>query len=138
MNIKGGDIKMSNNNGDLMDNKLKRDEKGRILPGGHLAPAKRKRSDIEKLRLALKKEGKNLTPSQGFWDKVAEMAYTDPGIMKAVMNKLTPNKTEIDATIADEQKTIILIEKTYQNCPLSSTKECPIKEKVKLADKSVN
>ncbi len=31
-------------------------------------------------------------------------------------------------------QTIILIEKTYQNCPLKSTGECPIKEKVKLVD----
>jgi len=31
-------------------------------------------------------------------------------------------------------QTIILIEKTYQNCPLKSTGECPIQEKVKLID----
>ena len=31
-------------------------------------------------------------------------------------------------------QTIILIEKTYQNCPLKSAGECPIQEKVKLVD----
>jgi hypothetical protein len=122
----------------LTDNKAQRDKKGWFLKGNKIHTPRRKRSDIEALRKALKKEGKNLRPSQAFWDKVAEMAFKDPGIMKAVMNKLAPNKTEIDATIDNnEQKTIIVIEKTYQNCPLSSTKECPIKEKVKLADKEV-
>lgn len=31
-------------------------------------------------------------------------------------------------------RTIVLLEKIYQNCPLKSTGECPIQEKVKLAD----
>jgi len=31
-------------------------------------------------------------------------------------------------------RTIILIQKSYQNCPLKSTGECPIQEKVKLVD----
>ena len=31
-------------------------------------------------------------------------------------------------------QTIFIIQKSYQNCPLKSTGECPIKEKVKLAD----
>ena len=31
-------------------------------------------------------------------------------------------------------RTIVLIEKTYQNCPLKSTGECPVREKVKLID----
>ena len=31
-------------------------------------------------------------------------------------------------------QTIVIIEKTYQNCPLKSTGACPIREKVKLAD----
>lgn len=31
-------------------------------------------------------------------------------------------------------RTIVLIEKSYQNCPLKSTGECPIQEKVKLID----
>jgi len=128
----------TNNNGDLMDNKLKRDEKGRILPGSHLAPAKRKRSDIEKLRLALKKEGKNLTPSQGFWDKVAEMAFKDPRIMQAVMNKLAPNKTEIDATIEGGEPIRpfnFIVVGHYENCPLKDTGECPVKEKVDLLER---
>ncbi len=30
--------------------------------------------------------------------------------------------------------TIVLLEKIYQNCPLKSTGECPIQEKVKLVD----
>lgn len=31
-------------------------------------------------------------------------------------------------------QTIVLLEKIYQNCPLKSTGECPIQEKVKLVD----
>lgn len=31
-------------------------------------------------------------------------------------------------------RTIVLLEKIYQNCPLKSTGECPVREKVKLAD----
>lgn len=31
-------------------------------------------------------------------------------------------------------RTIVLLEKIYQNCPLKSTGECPIQEKVKLVD----
>jgi len=31
-------------------------------------------------------------------------------------------------------RTIVLIQKSYQNCPLKSTGECPIQEKVKLVD----
>ena len=31
-------------------------------------------------------------------------------------------------------RTIVVLEKSYQNCPLKSTGECPIREKVKLAD----
>ena len=31
-------------------------------------------------------------------------------------------------------RTIFIIQKSYQNCPLKSTGECPIREKVKLVD----
>jgi hypothetical protein len=31
-------------------------------------------------------------------------------------------------------RTIVLLEKIYQNCPLKSTRECPVREKVKLVD----
>lgn len=31
-------------------------------------------------------------------------------------------------------RTIVLLENIYQNCPLKSTGECPIKEKIKLID----
>ena len=79
-----------------MENRIiKRDKKGRILPGSKLAPAKRKRSDTEKLRLALKRAGKKQIPPIKWWDKVAEEAFVDKDIMKAVVNKLVPNINEI-------------------------------------------
>lgn len=31
-------------------------------------------------------------------------------------------------------RTIVVLEKVYQNCPLKSTRECPVREKVKLVD----
>ncbi|MCK4339959.1 MAG: hypothetical protein KAW87_08245 [Candidatus Cloacimonetes bacterium] len=87
---------MSNNNGDLIEKKIiKRDKKGRILPGSKLAPAKRKRTDTEKLRLALKRAGKKQDPPIKWWDKVAEKAFVDKEIMKVVVNKLVPNINEI-------------------------------------------
>lgn len=85
---------MSNNNGDLKED-IKRDEKGRILPGSKLAPAKRKRSDTEKLRLALKRAGKKQSPPIKWWDKVAEKAFEDKDIMKVVVNKLVPTVSEL-------------------------------------------
>ena len=85
---------MSNDNGDLKEN-IKRDEKGRILPGSKLAPSKRKRSDTEKLRLALKIAGKKQSPPIEWWDKVAEAAFSNKDIMKAVVNKLVPTISEL-------------------------------------------
>jgi len=123
-----------NGNDNLTDNKAKRDKKGWFLKGNKIHTPRRKRSDLEALRIALKKEGKNLTPSQAFWDRVAEMAYTDPRIMQAVMNKLTPNKSELDAKITGEPKTIIMSFDHYHNCPLSNTSECPMGEKVELLE----
>ncbi len=31
-------------------------------------------------------------------------------------------------------RTIVLLEKVYEDCPLKSTERCPVKEKVKLAE----
>jgi hypothetical protein len=45
------------------------------------------------------------------------------------------NKVEITGKDGEPiGRTIVLIEKIYQNCPLKSTDECPIQEKVKLVD----
>jgi hypothetical protein len=121
-----------NGNDNLTDNKAQRDKKGWFLKGNKIHTPRRKRSDIEALRIALKKEGKNLTPSQAFWDRVAEMAYKDPRIMQAVMNKLTPNKSELDAKITGEQNTIVYCFNHYKACPLSNTGECPMGEKADM------
>jgi hypothetical protein len=45
------------------------------------------------------------------------------------------NKVEIAGKDGESiGRTIVLLEKSYQNCPLKSTGECPIQEKVKLID----
>lgn len=121
-----------NGNDNLTDNKAQRDKKGLFLKGNKIHTPRRKRSDLEALRIALKKEGKNLIPSQAFWDKVAEMAYKDPRIMQAVMNKLTPNKSELDAKITGEPNTICYSFNHYLNCPLKNTGECPVGEKADM------
>ena len=104
---------MSNNNGDLIEKKIiKRDKKGRILPGSKLAPAKRKRTDTEKLRLALKRAGKKQDPPIKWWDKVAEKAFIDKDIMKAVVNKLVPTVSELTG-LGGEPLSITLRELIY-------------------------
>ena len=47
------------------------------------------------------------------------------------------DRNKVELTGKDREligQTIVLKEKTYQNCPLKSTGECPIQEKVKLVD----
>lgn len=120
---------MSNNNGDLMENKIiKRDEKGRILPGSKLAPAKRKRSDTEKLRLALKRAGKKQDPPIKWWDKVAEKAFVDKEIMKTVVNKLVPTVSEL--TGLDGSPLTFIIEKTYEKPKEEKTEKTEEKDAI--------
>ncbi|MCJ7790574.1 MAG: hypothetical protein MUP69_10460 [Candidatus Atribacteria bacterium] len=98
------------NNGEIIDNKVMRDEKGHLLPGSKLAPAKRKRTQTDKLLAALKREGKK----QGveFWDVVAEAAFGNKDIMKAVVGKLVPNVSEITG-LGGEPININLIKTIY-------------------------
>lgn len=52
-------------------------------------------------------------------------------------DKYPADRNKVELTGKDGEsigRTIVLLEKTYQDCPLKSTGECPIQEKVKLAD----
>jgi len=66
---------------------------GKFAKGNNVAKGKRKRTQTDKLLAALKKRG--VTEGEKFWDRVAEKAFKDKDIMKAVINKLVPNVNEL-------------------------------------------
>lgn len=99
-------------NSNLLGDKPKRDEKGRLFPGSHLAPAKRNHSAVKKLTIALGKAGRKLNPPQNWWDIVAEKAVVDKDIMRAIINKLLPNTSEITG-LGGEPINIRLIKTIY-------------------------
>lgn len=68
---------------------------GKFAKGNNVAKGKRKRTDTEKLRLALKRAGEKQDPPIEWWDKVAEKAFVDKDIMKTVVNKLVPTVSEL-------------------------------------------
>jgi len=76
-----------------VNNRENRDEKGLFSPGNTVARKKRDRTQTGKLLEALKKVGKKR--DQKFWDVVAEKAFLDKEIMKAIIGKLIPNLQEI-------------------------------------------
>ena len=76
-----------------VNNRENRDEKGLFSPGNTIARKKRDRTQTGKLLEALKKVGKKR--DQKFWDVVAEKAFLDKEIMKAIIGKLIPNLQEI-------------------------------------------
>ena len=76
-----------------VNNRKNRDEKGLFSPGNTIARKKRDRTQTGKLLEALKKVGKKR--DQKFWDVVAEKAFLDKEIMKAIIGKLIPNLQEI-------------------------------------------
>lgn len=86
---------MTVNNGENRSKNKNFDEKHRFVKGNTASKGKRKRSDTEKLRLALKRAGEEQDPPIKWWDKVAEKAFVDKEIMKVVVNKLVPNINEI-------------------------------------------
>jgi len=83
------------NNEENREKKVNFDEKGKFCKGNTISKGKRKRTDTQRLRLALERAGKKQTPPIKWWDKVAEKAFIDKDIMKAVVNKLVPNINEI-------------------------------------------
>jgi len=86
---------MTDNNEENRNKNKNFDEKHRFVKGNTASKGKRKRTDTERLRLALKRAGKKQTPPIEWWDKVAEKAFVDKDIMKAVVNKLVPTVSEI-------------------------------------------
>ena len=76
-----------------VNNRENRCEKGLFAPGNTIAKKKRDRTQTGKLLEALKKVGKKR--NQKFWRVVAEKAFTDKEIMKAIIGKLIPNLQEI-------------------------------------------
>ena len=102
---------MSINNGENWNQKSNFDEKHRFVKGHTASKGKRKRTQTDKLLAALKKAGKK--QNKDFWDVVATKAFIDKEIMKAVINKLVPNLTEL--TGADGSPlTITLIKVIYE------------------------
>lgn len=110
------------NNDEKREKKLNFDEKGKFCKGNTIAKGKRKRTDTEKLRLALERAGKKQDPPIEWWDKVAEKAFIDKDIMKAVINKLVPNINEITGAGGSPVNVKYIIEKTY-NQPESEETE---------------
>ena len=84
---------MSVNNGENRNENQNFDEKHRFIKGNNASKGKRKRTQTDKLLTALKKEGKRL--NKNFWEEVAKKAFVDKEIMKAIINKLVPNISEI-------------------------------------------
>lgn len=61
--------------------------------------------------------------------------YLDMILKLKEMYPADRNKVELTGKDGEPiGRTIVLLEKVYEDCPLKSTGECPIKEKVKLAD----
>jgi len=88
------------------------DENGKFCKGNTISKSKkRNRTQTDKLLAALKKAGKK--QNKDFWDVVATKAFIDKEIMKAVINKLVPNLTEL--TGADGSPlTVTLIKVIYE------------------------
>lgn len=86
------------------------DEHGKFVKGNTISRGKRKRTQTDKLLVALKKEGKK----QGieFWDIVAAAAFGNKDIMKAIIGKLVPNTSEITG-LGGEPININLIKTIY-------------------------
>lgn len=103
---------MDVNNGENRSKNQNFDEKGRFTKGNNASKGKRKRTDTEKLRLALKRAGKKQDPPIKWWDKVAEKAFVDKDIMKAVVNKLVPTVSELTG-LGGEPLSITLRELIY-------------------------
>jgi len=81
-------VEMTDNNVENRENNF--DEKGRFCKGNTISKSKkRNRTQTDKLLAALKREGR--IQNKKFWDAVAEKAFKDKEIMKAVINKLVPN-----------------------------------------------
>jgi hypothetical protein len=55
-----------------------------------------KNAEAEMLRLALLKEGEKR--GESFWEKVAQVAFIDKGVMIAVIKKFIPDMNSIEAT----------------------------------------
>jgi len=70
-----------------------------------------KNAEPELLREALAKEGKKR--GQGFWEKVAEYAYTDKNVMIAVLKKFIPDMQTVEHSGEISGNTIINIVKNY-------------------------
>jgi len=69
-------------------------ENGKFALGNTISKnKKRNRTQTDKLLAALKKAGKK--QNKDFWDVVATKAFVDKEIMKAIINKLVPNLTEL-------------------------------------------
>lgn len=66
---------------------------GKFAKGNNVAKHKRNRTQTDKLLVALKKKGKEIGIE--FWDVVAEAAFGNKDIMKAVISKLIPNLEEV-------------------------------------------
>ena len=111
------------NNDENRGKKLNFDEKGKFCKGNTISKGKRKRSDTEKLRLALERAGKKQTPPIEWWDKVAEAAFGNKEIMKAVINKLVPTVSEITGAGGSPVNVKYIIEKTYNQPETEKTEE---------------
>jgi len=83
---------MTDNNVDNRDKNFQ--ENGKFAPGNTVSKnKKRDRTQTDKLLTALKKAGKRR--NQNFWEVVAEKAFVNKEIMKAIIGKLVPNLQEI-------------------------------------------
>lgn len=81
------------NNEKNRDKNINFDGRGKFTKGNTISKGKRKRTQTDKLLAALKREGKK--QGTDFWDAVAEAAFGNRDIMKAVVGKLVPNVSEI-------------------------------------------
>lgn len=70
-----------------------RDEKGRFVKGVSGNPSGVNQTTVyNKLIDALEKKGSSRR--EGFWDMVAEKAYTNPQVLVAVLKKILPDKVK--------------------------------------------
>lgn len=92
---------------------------GKFAKGNNVAKGKRNRTQTDKLLFALKKEGAK--QKKDFWDAVAEAAFGNREIMKAVINKLVPTVNEF--TGAGGEPIRYIIEPTYEKPEEGNTKE---------------
>ncbi|MBA7591833.1 hypothetical protein ES708_34001 [subsurface metagenome] len=107
------------------------DERGRFVRGNKIGRMKKRGYTLLGLTKVAMQYDK--THDESILKHYIEQLMEDNRLLENFINKYVPTKNVSEITSKGEPIKYIIV-KSYENCPLKDTGECPVKEKLKQAE----